>query len=67
MGVSCVYIYRGVCDGDIGVPPCPAGGQLPQQGEPPQWACALFGGARTPAPAEGGHSRSEVNIPPPVW
>ena len=27
-----------------------------------------FGGPRSPAPAEGGrHSRSEVNIPPPVW
>lgn len=67
LGVSCVYIYRGVCDGDIGVPPCPAGGPCRSRGGAAATGLRAVWGARAPAPAEGGHSRSEANAPLPVW
>ena len=45
----------------------PAGGPCRSRGGAAATGLRAVWGARTPAPAEGGHSRSEVNAPPPVW
>ena len=67
------WAFRVSIEGPVtGMHDCPAasGGRPPAAagGTAATGPARCLGGARTPAPAEGGrHSRSEVNIPPPVW